>query len=512
MLDPAGPHAPWRAAAAFLSGALLALAFPPFGLWWLAWVALVPLIVALDGASVRRAALCGYLLGVPYMAGIGYFTTAFGGDVLWMRLLPWLLFTAIESLFFVPVALLMRALLRRGVFGLLLGVPAVWTLGEWLRGAGPLGFPFGTFAQAMAAQPAVIQPARLGGAWLVTFLVALVSAAAYAVWGGHRRAGHAALAACLIVVITGIGRLQFAANHPLETAPTATVVLAQGSERRDWGEPDAVSDYHALAEATAAAARHAEAKADLAVWSESAVPGPLLEDPTLRAIAARTAGRLDAPLLTGAIGRLPDGRPANLAVLLRPDGSVAGTYQKRRLVPFGEWVPLRHVLPLLSQFGVVEEDEVPGTAWNVLTAGRLKLGVPICFESAVPGISRAFVRNGANLLVVITNDGWFGRTGMAEQHAAMSPLRAVETGRWLVRCGTTGISGFISPNGVWTSRLPLNTAGALLGDVALRTDTTPYVRYGDWFLWLCAVLSAWLAWPGRGISPRRRVSAVKISP
>jgi apolipoprotein N-acyltransferase len=325
--------------------------------------------------------------------------------------------------------------------------------------------------------------------------VALAAAGLYAVWRGGRRAGHAALAVCIVAVLWGIVRLQNAATHPLETAPTATVVIAQGSQRRDWDDPDAIPDYHTLAEATAEAVRRADAKADLVVWSESSVPGLLLEDPALKEVAARTAARLNAPLLTGTIGRTPEGRPANLAVLLKPSGAVAGTYQKRRLVPFGEWVPFRNVLPLLSDFGVVDVDEVPGNSWNVLTAGPLKLGVPICFESAVPGIARAFVKNGANLLVVITNDGWFGRTGMAEQHADMSPLRAVETGRWLVRCGTTGLSGFVSPRGVWTSRLPLDTAGSLLGGVGLRTDTTPYVRFGDWFLWLCAALvAALLAW------------------
>lgn len=487
MLDPAGPDAPWRIPAALFSGALLALAFPPFGLWWLAWVALVPFIRAVDGASVRRAALCGCLLGLPFMAGVGYFATSFGGDILWMRLLPWALFALIEAVFFIPVALLARALLQRGTPGLLLGVPAVWVLGEWLRGAGPLGFPFGSLAQAMGGQPAVIQPAWLGGAWLVSFLVALASTGVYAVWRGHRRAGHGALAVCVVVVLIGIVRLQNAATRPLETAPTATVVLAQGRERRDWGDPEAISDFHRLAGDTAAAVRRADTKADLAVWSESSVPGLLLEDPRLKAVAERTAARLSAPLLTGTIGRAPDGRPANLAVLLSPDGRVAGTYQKRHLVPFGEWVPLRHVLPLLSSFGVVDEDEAPGDSWNVLSSGPLRLGVPICFESAVPGISRAFVRNGANLLVVITNDGWFGDTGMAEQHADMSPLRAVETGRWMVRCGTTGISGFVSPNGTWVARLPRNEAGALLDTVGLRTGRTPYVRFGNWFLWLCAV-------------------------
>jgi apolipoprotein N-acyltransferase len=268
------------------------------------------------------------------------------------------------------------------------------------------------------------------------------------------------------------------------------VVLAQGSVRRDWDDPYAIDDYRALARTTEETARHAEARVDLVVWSESSVPGMLLQQPPLMDVAARVARALDAPLLTGTIGLTPDRRPANLAVLLSPDGGEAGTYQKRRLVPFGEWVPFRNVLPLLGAFGVVEQDEVPGNAWTVLSDGPLKLGVPICFESAVPGISRAFARGGANLLVVITNDSWFGDTGMAEQHAALSPLRAVETGRWVVRCGLTGISGFVDPAGQWRSRLPPNTPGGLIGTVGLRTDTTPYVRFGDWFLWLCAALVA----------------------
>jgi apolipoprotein N-acyltransferase len=495
MLDPPPRAAPWpdaRPLAALASGVLLALAFPPFGVWWLAWVALAPFVWSLSSAGPRQAAARGYLLGLPFMAGVGYFTTSFGGDVLWMRLLPWVLFTLIEAVFFIPVGMLAAAVLRRGPWAAVLGVPAVWTLGEWLRGAGAMGFPFGTLASAVSGQPAVIQSARFGGAWLVSFLVAMASVGLALVLrgGGARRIGFAGLGACVATVLWGVVRLSNIAARPLETAPTATVVLAQGATRRDWGDPYALDDYAALARATEATAQHAQAKVDLVVWSESSLPGMLLQEPDIKKTAARVARSLDAPLLTGTIGYTADHRPANLAVLLGAGGAVAGAYQKRRLVPFGEWVPLRGVLPLLSAFGVGDEDEVPGDRWNVLSDGPLKLGVPICFESAIPGISRAFVRNGANLLVVITNDGWFGRSGMAAQHASISPLRAVETGRWLVRCGTTGISGFISPAGVWQSRLPLGAAGGLIGTVGLRSDTTPYVRFGDWILVVAALVVA----------------------
>jgi apolipoprotein N-acyltransferase len=491
MIDPRPalpPRAP-RIAAALLSGALLAACFPPFGLSALAWVCLAPLLWALDGASPRQAAGRAWLAGLIAMGGVGWFTTSFGGNVLWMRLLPWALFSAIEALFFIPVGLALAAILRGGrPASILLGAPAAWVLGEWLRGAGAFGFPFGMLANALSGNIAVLQLASLGGWMAVSYAAALIATAVFLALtrrGAFMGTAMPAALALLAAITWGAWR----AETPRRTdalSPGLRVVVAQGNTNVPWEAPGREEEFRRLSADTVRCAREG-GKTDLIVWSESTLPGSVSEPRIRRAVAAaaRAAG---APILTGSIVFAPDGAPMNVAVLALPDGRIAGQYQKRRLVPFGEWVPLRRVLPLLNSFGVVERDEVPGSEWTVLRDGPMALGVPICFESASSEASRAFALAGANLIAVITNDGWFGRTGMAEQHAAAAPLRAVETGRWVARCGHTGISGFVGPDGRWTGRLPLNRPGVLAGRVTLRSGTTPFVRYGDWFLFLCVGL------------------------
>lgn len=503
----APPSAAVRWLAAGVSGLMLAAAFPPFDYGFVAWAALLPLLWGLSYAEPRAAAGRGWLAGFVFMAGVGYFTTSFGGEALWMRLLPWGLFAAIEALWFIPVGVALAAVLRRGNPWLtLLGAPSVWVVGEWARGAGALGFPFGMLGYALHNQPPIIQAAALGGVHMVSAFAVLAAVAAYLLLFGGRKGRWAAFAAAALPILgffTGMAALTGDEERSHLAEGRADVAVAQGSIHARWGDPDGQTAFDALARETLNAAARAQTDLSLIVWPESAVPGLLLEEPDLLERAARVARAADAPLLVGTIGLASDGRPSNLAVLLGPDGRARAAYQKRRLVPFGEWVPLRRYLPLLDAFGVSEEDQAPGDEWTILPVGDLRIGAPICFESAHPGIARAFVRRGANLLVVITNDAWFFHTGMAEQHAAVAPLRAVETGRWVVRCGLTGISGFITPRGEWTARLPLDTAGAMVGTVELENSLTPFVRYGDWFPAACSILAAFAL-----LFPRfRRVSS-----
>jgi apolipoprotein N-acyltransferase len=216
MIDPT-PSAPpsgdgssgarWLAAA--VAGLVLAASFPPFGWGICAWFALVPLLWALADARPGAAAGRGYLCGLLFMAGVGYFTTSFGGEVFWMRVLPWVLFTAIEALYFIPIALALSAILQRGqTWAVLLGVPAVWAVGEWARGAGSLGFPFGMLGYALHDESGVIQAAALGGVYLVSALAAMVSTGLYLLlFGGFavRRPVLLSLSAVVIVVLWGLG-------------------------------------------------------------------------------------------------------------------------------------------------------------------------------------------------------------------------------------------------------------------------------------------------------------------
>jgi apolipoprotein N-acyltransferase len=290
----------------------------------------------------------------------------------------------------------------------------------------------------------------------------------------------------------------FAARNR-DSGGRVTIRLAQGSANPPWESLEADDTFEALRSVTI---RNA-GRPDLVVWSESAIPYPMSAESSALRRTTDVASQLNAPLLTGAITYGPDGSPSNAAVLFAPDRRMAGAYRKRQLVPFGEFVPLRHVLPLLSDFGVVDRDEVAGGQYNVLSYGLLRIGVPICFESASPKASRAFVQKGANVLAIITNDAWFGRTGMAEQHLAEARLRAIETHRWVVRCAHTGISAFISPTGALVQRIPYGCCAAATAVVGLRTDQTPYVRWGNWFVAVCAAAALLALWSQMGIHTLR---------
>ena len=477
----------FRALGAILAGAMLAACFPPFGWDTLVWFALIPLLWSLSGATPKQAAGRGYLMGLTFMGGVGLFTTSFGGGVLWMAILPWALFTAIEALWFIPIAVALAAVLRRSNLAILTGVPAVWTLGEWARSSGTYGFPFGGLSTAAVATP-VAQWASIGGCYLVSAIVALAGTALFLLVRGDRggrRAGIAGLGVVLLATGGGAGLRKLAQAGALDGGtPRVRVLCVQGDSNNAWGSAEGYRAFQAMRARTLRAGGNPA----LIVWPESAAPGSILAEPVLLKQTTDVPARLKAPLLTGSIGYWPNGAPFNAAALFRPDRSIAGIYRKRQLVPFGEFVPLRRVLPFLADFGVVERDEEPGTKYEVLSDGPLRLGVPICFESASPRAARAFAREGANLLVIITNDAWFGRTGMAVQHLAAARLRAIETRRWVVRCGHTGISALISPSGEVQQSLPLGQAGTLSGVVGLRYDRTPYVRFGDWFVALCGVV------------------------
>lgn len=478
-----------RATAALLSGLLLTACFPPFGLATIVWFAIIPLLWSLSEATPKQAAGRGYLMGLAFMGGVGLFTTSFGNGVLWMAILPWALFTAIEALWFIPIAVALAAVLRRSSVAILAGVPAVWTLGEWARGSGTYGFPFGGLSTPAIATP-VAQLASIGGCYMVSAVAALASTALFLLVRGDRGARRAGIAGLIVVLLAaglgcGMGEWVRAGAADSDNPPR-TVLCVQGDSNDAWGSAEGYRAFQAMRERTLTAVT--AANANLVVWSESSAPGAILADQTLFQQTTDVPARLKAPLLTGSIGFGPNGAPFNAAVLFRPDRSVAGIYRKRQLVPFGEFVPLRHVLPFLSDFGVVERDEEPGTKYEILTDGDLRLGVPICFESASPTAARAFAREGANLLVIITNDAWFGRTGMGLHHLAAARLRAIETRRWVVRCGHTGISALISPSGEIKQRLGLGRAGTLSGEVQLLDERTLYVRFGDWFVALCAVV------------------------
>jgi apolipoprotein N-acyltransferase len=262
------------------------------------------------------------------------------------------------------------------------------------------------------------------------------------------------------------------------------------------------------------------ARPDLILWPEASAPVSVKDDPVMRGIAERLASRTQAPLLLGSVafeGGAGSERWYNAAMLVTPDkGLSPNYYAKQKLVPFGEYVPLRPLLGWISKFVPMPDDATPGIGANPLVVGlrdnAAALGPLICYEDIFPQLARASALAGADALVVITNDAWYGEGGAAYQHAAHSVLRAVETRRPVLRCGNGGWSGWIDEFGGVRGVLQTEDGSVYLrGERVLRVmrdsrwigRNSFYVEHGDWFVAVCAgiVLFA-LAMVGIG-APKR---------
>jgi apolipoprotein N-acyltransferase len=478
---------------ALLSGALLIFCFPGPDLGWLGWVALAPLFAALlappagGSAAVRRGAGLGFVAGVVFLAGLLSWIWIFG----WYA---WLALIVCEGLWFALFGALAALLLRRAPRALAPPtLAATWTVVEWLRGLGILGLTWGDLAVSQHRTLPVLQMLDWTGPWGLSFLIALTNASLAQMLVAprlpteeqlpYRRAGGRWLAAAAVVVglltVRGAWLLAVPAGATAngKGAAPLPVAVIQGNVDQDvvWD-----SDYwrramRAHARLTMEAAR---AGARLVIWSETSLPGELRSDPTLRRIIARLARTANTELIIGSNDRLGEAE-YNRAFLVDREGRLRGGYAKRHLVPYGECVPLHAWLPFMDALHVRPFNLTPGEGYFPLR-GEHRIGAVVCFESAFPEISRAMTKNGAEILVEISNDTWFGRSAAAAQHAAMAPLRAVETRRAFARSTATGISTLVDDYGRVRRQLGLFQAGYLLDRMPLRRDLTPYVRFGDW--------------------------------
>jgi apolipoprotein N-acyltransferase len=243
----------------------------------------------------------------------------------------------------------------------------------------------------------------------------------------------------------------------------------------------------------------AAGRPDLVVWPETAVPSYLrYDDMSWTAVTSLTRAT-GVPLLTGFPDARPDGRGGHLnfnsSSVVLPSGALSGSYDKVHLVPCGERMPFQGWLPFLGRMDFGQAEWTPGSHTRYLGAGAARCGVLICFESIFTSIARDEVRGGANLLVNITNDEWFGPRAAPWQHASMAVLRAIENRTGLVRCANTGVSFLVDPDGTIREATPVFRPATVLGDARLGTGGTFYTRHGDWLplsaMWLCIALLGW---------------------
>jgi apolipoprotein N-acyltransferase len=482
------------AAGVVSAGIALALAFPRMNWDAVAWIAVVPLLVVALLGGARAAFFWGWLGGTTFFLGLLHwlnFTfmtfSAIPYPLTWM---PTIALSAYCGLWIAVVMAAVSCVGARSPGAALMLAPFAWVAAEWGRGHLFGGFPWGLLGYTQYTRLPAIQIAELGGVYAVSFLVMAVNAAAAgAVLLPWRRAvTGVALGGALLAGALGFGALRL--QDPPASPDTARISIMQPSiEQPLKFDPEHATTtlgiYFAL---TRRAAADAPA---LIVWPETATPTPLARDPGLVGALRDLAHTLRAPLVVGAID-VEGTSPMvlrNSAYLLTERG-ILGRYDKMQLVPFGEYVPLSGVIGFVRGWAEFISELEPGSRTVVFPGPPAPFGVVICYEGIFPELVRDFVRNGARLIVNITNDAWFGRTSGPQQHLAMYPFRAVEHRTAVVRSANTGVSAFIAPSGQITRRLALYERDIMTSDVPLRTRTTLYTRLGDWVAYLGMAVTA----------------------
>lgn len=474
------PRPSWsRLVAALVAGVVTGLCFPPVGLGPVVLVALIPLLWAWRDARPAHAALYGFAYGVAAYVVVIPWIRYFG----YVAIVPLVVAMALAI---AGVGALVAAYARRGLASPFL-TAAVWVVLEALRGRFPFGgFPWADLGVTLHDVPAARALASVGGTLLVSFAVVAVNGLLLDLALALRsRASRASVLA--VVGVVGIAVTTVVVDVT-RFAPTTTghlrVAMLQGDDEQ---LPLAQQVDQPLTEAHFALADRLRGDYDLIVFPESALDTDPETDPPLRDRLVALARQHHSAVLVNARTPAADGRYRNTNLLYTPDGKLQGTYSKQHLVPFGEYVPWRSALSWLPELRQVPYDFEPGSTRTLFRAGGHPFESVICFESAFGPLVRDAVRDGAQIVVVSTNNRSYQRSANSEQHLALGQMRAAETGRAVLQASVSGISAVIDPDGSVHDQTGLFESRIVTATVATSTGETLYVRFGDWVVLLSAL-------------------------
>jgi apolipoprotein N-acyltransferase len=521
---------------AVISGVLQILAFPLPNIYPLSWVAIAPLLVAVLRArepedihlpptlaqkflpaKAWQGFLLGYLSGVIWYAGTCYWVYhtmhEYGGlsapAAAGILVLFCLYLGLYEGLFGLTVALLAGGRSggpRRALFL----SPFIWVALELAR-TRISGFPWDLLGTAQVSNISLNRLATITGVYGISFEIMLVNtvfAAGFLVGREKRKL----ILVEAIVVAAALQLLALIRPAPLRTDRTALLVQENIPilPSENWTAHYFQNTISDLTRLSVPPDVPGVPKPDLVVWPESPAPFYANEARFREAIAG-VAGKDHSYVVAGSLGeelsaQAGSGQTFNSAALMSPQGRWVARYDKIHLVPFGEYVPFKSLFSFASGLTQAVGEFGRGSSREPLLVDSYKLGVFICYESVFPNEVRQFARNGGQVFVNISNDGWYGDTGAWAQHLNQARMRAVENDRWLLRSTNTGLTASIDPYGRVVAQAPRKQRTALEAPYALVSGTTFYTRYGDWFAYLCAIISVGaLLWRYR--SPSRMVSS-----
>jgi apolipoprotein N-acyltransferase len=478
--EPVPTRPSWvRLGAAVGAGVVTGLCFPPVDLGPLVLVSLVPLLWAWRGARPGHAALYGFAFGCACYSVV----------IPWIRYFGYVAIVPLVAAMAAAIAIvgaLVAAYARRGIASPFL-TAAVWVVLEALRGRWPLGgFPWADLGVALHDVAAARALASVGGTLLVSFVVVAVDGLAleFALALRSRTTRSAALAGlglAALLVATVVADLT---RYEPRTTGHLRVAMLQGDDEQ---LPLAQQPDQPLTEKHFALAAKLRGAYDLIVFPESSLDTDPEEDASLHRRIADLAEQHDAYALVNARTPGTDDRWRNTNFLYTPTGKLQGVYSKQHLVPFGEYIPWRDQLSFLPELRQVPYDFQAGPSRTMFNVAGHPVASVICFESAFGPLLRDYVRDGAQMIVVSTNNRSYQRSGNTEQHLALGQMRAAETGRAVLQASVSGISAVIDPDGSVHDRTRLFEASVVTATVPTSTGETLYVRFGDWVVLLSAL-------------------------
>ncbi len=479
---------------ALFSGLLLTFSFPKFGHPLVAWVALLPLLSLVATNTPRACFSLGWFAGVCHGLSLLYWITFvvnhYGNLALPVSMGVCFLLVAYLAIFPGLFCAGLGWLRQRGLPWLLFS-PFLWVALELGKGRLLTGFPWENLGHSQYSWLSFIQIADLAGVAGISFVLVLSNCLLFLLLLDHRgraftRLFSLALLVGLVLTIFGYGRWRLATLES-NSGAAFKIALIQGNiaQETKW---DPAFQQATLNKYLRLTRKVAKETPDLIVWPETATPFFFQSDVKNSKALVQQVEELKKPLLFGspAYRRERDQlRLYNRAYLLNELGRISSYYDKIHLVPFGEYVPFKQILFFVNKLVQAAGDFVSGNRAEVLESPPARIGVLICYEGIFPELSRDLVGAGANLLINITNDAWYGRSSAPHQHLSMAVFRAVENRVPMARCANTGITALIDARGRIHQATGLFEEATIVGTVKLGLGDTVYQRYGEWFAWGC---------------------------
>jgi len=467
-----------------LAGVLMTLSFPTYHMGFLGFVCLVPLLHALVGNRTEPFFSLGLIMGLVLYASTFFW-------VAWATLPGALAAIGLLAVFLAIFTLIYGFMVRRGGALALWAFPFFWTAQEYIRSVGQLGFPWTSLCYSQSRYLPLIQWASLAGPYAISFWLVSINVLIYWVLRNFTRRWFLLFLIVPLIVVPYLHGKSVIPEKKLDGDLRVALVQPNMGPDVKWDSRFIDRNIEVLLRMTR---QTVPQQPDLVIWPETATPCYLVRQRKHFIKVRDLVDETGLFLLTGSpdyayIEERDEYQYFNSAFFFAPDRREIQRYSKMQLVPFSEKIPYDEKISLLRKINMGEADFTPGQDWTIFQHPKADFAVLICFESIFPQLAREFQERGADILVIITNDGWFGRTPAPFQHAAIAIFRAIENRVSIARCANTGVSLIIDPFGRVGHETPIFEEQTVVADLPLWNQSTFYQRHGEWAGPACCLIA-----------------------